>query len=442
MRKSRHRRHRHSNAVRFHALLDTLATRQIDWLNLTKTGLVASLALWLAWQVIINSAPTPEIPAHIDTAPGAWPTDPDTLVRIAAQGLEDSSLDLSTVEALAREALVAKPIAVEPLGLLAIVAERRGDPAKAELLMRAAEARTLRSPLIEVWFFNRALASRNIPEALVHGDLLLRGAPPDVRDEARGELLRLAGDEANAGVFASALAKNPPWRAEFLGMFLRAPSNTATASPALLSALSRTTEPATLDEIGAYLFALVAQGEFERAYDIWLDAMSPAPTEQVAYAYNGDFEQPIHKNPFDWILADKRVADVGISDAPGRGRTLKVEFAGRQISASLARKLMVLPPGDYVLSTQVKADRIDNERGIWWRLTCADGDKQYLGATERIFGTVAWRDISASFAVPDTCHAEWLTLDLAARAAREQEVSGTIWIDDVAVVRSESEATQ
>jgi hypothetical protein len=185
----------------------------------------------------------------------------------------------------------------------------------------------------------------------------------------------------------------------------------------------------------------VAQGQFDQAYADWLDALTVADAEKaVPYVYNGSFEEPSYRGPFAWTLADRRVADVDIVDASGHGRVLKVEFAGRRVGTSLAKQLLVLSPGEYVLSAAVKADRIDNERGVWWRLTCADDSKQVLAATERVSGSSDWSTVSEQFVVPDTCGAEWLTFDLAARVAREQSVSGTAWSDVVAVKRVDPSA--
>jgi hypothetical protein len=55
-----------------------------------------------------------------------------------------------------------------------------------------------------------------------------------------------------------------------------------------------------------------------------------------------------------------------------------------------------------------------------------------------------WQDIDLTFEVPDNdCTAQYVTLQLDARSASEQFVSGAIWYDELSVVRVEgAETTQ
>jgi hypothetical protein len=215
------------------------------------------------------------------------------------------------------------------------------------------------------------------------------------------------------------------------------------ASAALLQALAAARAPATPAELSFYLDALVQENLFERAYFAWLDSLPADRSQQIAYVYNGDFAAPLENSPFDWRFAAQNVADVGVagSPAPATGPALRIEFTGRRVSAPLASELLMLPPGDYVLSGNAMTEQLVNERGLWWTLSCADKDRNLsLGSTERMSGNRPWQKFATRFEVPPSCTAQWLRLELAARVSLEQQVSGTAWFGGLSVRRADRSA--
>src|SRR5262245_52297942 len=66
--------------------------------------------------------------------------------ELAERQLTNSSGELSSVEDLARRALLFDPLDSRAISLLGLVAERKGDLARAEALMSLAAARSWRNP--------------------------------------------------------------------------------------------------------------------------------------------------------------------------------------------------------------------------------------------------------------------------------------------------------
>ena len=112
---------------------------------------------------------------------------------------------------------------------------------------------------------------------------------------------------------------------------------------------------------------------------------------------------------------------------PGR-----VDFPG-------VAQLVVLAPGTYALEGKYKID-IVSQRGVQWRVTCASEKKPSIGESPLFNGTdPEWKDFVVSFTVPDTdCSAQYVHLISGARSASEQFVSGTVWNDDLRIVRNET----
>lgn len=97
--------------------------------------------------------------------------------------------------------------------------------------------------------------------------------------------------------------------------------------------------------------------------------------------------------------------------------------------------MVMLPPGSYQFQGQYKID-IVSERGLQWRITCANKASTPLGQSVAVNGTEpTWKDFEFSFSVPDTnCAAQYLGLVFNARSASERFVSGSIWYDKLEII--------
>ena len=103
------------------------------------------------------------------------PWEPIALDELAQRQLTDS--ELSSVEDLARRALLSDPLDSRALSLLGFVAEHKGDLDRAEALMSLAAARSWRNPTPHVWLFAQAIRRGKFEEALAQADGLLRVYP-------------------------------------------------------------------------------------------------------------------------------------------------------------------------------------------------------------------------------------------------------------------------
>src|SRR5262245_10643787 len=100
--------------------------------------------------------------------------EPIALDELAQRQLTSTSGELSSVENLARRALLSDPLDSRALSLLGSIAERNGDLARAEALMSLSAARSWRNPAPHVWLFAQAIRRGKFDEALAQADGLLR----------------------------------------------------------------------------------------------------------------------------------------------------------------------------------------------------------------------------------------------------------------------------
>ena len=96
----------------------------------------------------------------------------------------------------------------------------------------------------------------------------------------------------------------------------------------------------------------------------------------------------------------------------------------------------MLGPGSYRLKGQHKGEMV-GRRGLRWRIACAGG-KPIAEGPMMLGKILAWKRFEVGFTVPPTdCRAQTLRLELDARSASEQLVTGTMWFDEMSIARDE-----
>jgi hypothetical protein len=402
--------------------------------------LVGVTAVWLGWTILANTAADSLADTQAETAL-SWRGDlTSALVSIAEQRLiaADPSTEPEEIQQLAERALTGAPLEARALRALALTAEMDGDLDKADRLMKIAGQRSRRDPTVQIWLFNRNANRGAFEEALQQADALLRSRP-NLQDRIAPTLVAFAIDPDAKPVLVRFLADNPPWRPWYLQLLANQTKDPGIAH-AVYAELKETEHPPTDAELQPYLRSLVGSGRFEQAYLTWIHFLPEERSRSIRYVYNGDFEYPVTELLFDWSREPIAGATTEIfAESPERGQAVRVEFASRRVAYRHLRKLLVLPPGEYRLTGMSKAQSLENERGLTWRIACAEEKQQILGETFPVKGSFDWRAFDVAFAVPHyACRAQWLTLRVDARVALEEQISGSAWFDDLAVERVEA----
>jgi hypothetical protein len=359
------------------------------------------------------------------------PWEPVALDELAERQLTNSSGELSSVEDLARRALLSDPLDSRALSLLGFVAERKDDPAGAEALMSLAAARSWRNPSPHVWLFAQAIRRGQFEEALAQADGLLRVYPQ--YEETLFPVLTVFGIDPGAlSALEGALAANPPWRRSFLRAIVNGANDRLMTQ--LYQSLIHSRQPPTADEMKPYLDRLILTGRFEQAYQDWRATSSPAEMAG-RYPYSGNFEAPLDGLPFNWVFESIAGAEIQIIEAPDRGnsRALRIQFSGARAKLGRVGQLLMLAPGSYDLELAVKSSRLRTERGPVWQISCAES-RALLAETKPVTGTTPWTDLKIRFSVPSSgCSAQWLQLIIPARTASESEIEGEVWFQSFRV---------
>ncbi len=105
------------------------------------------------------------------------------------------------------------------------------------------------------------------------------------------------------------------------------------------------------------------------------------------------------------------------------------------------RQVLVLPPGHYRLSGQLRGS-IAGKRGLRWQLRCNSQVWNVLGETEMLIGeSEEWRMFTLEADVPQSaeCIGQVLALYHDARSASEEYLRGEAWFGGLHLERTAGE---
>lgn len=354
-----------------------------------------------------------------------------------ALGLTEHTREL--VVRWTERALVGDPLSARAVSILGQIAHGAADETAAAKFFRAAAQRSVRERVAVYWMMQKSHESRDYVAAIYHADTLLRTrsqASPYVMPF----LVQMAESKEAAGELAKTLLANPPWRSNFLSLLAQSATDPRTTLELLL-AIRKTSAPPTAGDLRNYVKALVGRKQHELAYYAWLEFLSPAELNSTGFLFNGSFELIPSGVPFDWVIGEGAGVTVDIAEHPDRygQRALLIEFGYGRVQFPDVYQLTMLAPGPYRFKASYKGELL-GKRGMVWRIACVDAPNTQIAESPMVTGVFPrWKEIDVAFAVPATdCRTQQVRLQLDARMASEQLVSGSMWYDDVRIMPADA----
>lgn len=343
----------------------------------------------------------------------------------------------ATVRRWATAAVMNDPLNARALRILGQLAEADSDDANAARFMQAADNLSLHEPYASYWLMRHSAAASDYQSAIYYADVLLRTNPQsDIY--VVPVLAEISADKAGAALLKTVLADNPPWRRQFIAAL---PNNaTDVRIPLdLLLALRTSPVPPTNEDLAPYINFLIARKSYELAYYTWLQFLPPEQLRQAGLLFNGSFEAAPSGLPFDWKITQGAGVTVEVVQRPDKSgqHALLVDFKYGRVDYHSVTELVMLAPGTYEFNGEYKG-QLAGPRGMKWRVVCANnGTITSGGESQMIVGVMKdWKTVAFTFTVPDKdCAAQYVRLDLDARMASEQLISGSILFDDLQISR-------
>jgi hypothetical protein len=346
------------------------------------------------------------------------------------------SIDLAAVRAWAESALIRDPLNARALRILGQVADAGGNDADVLKFMAAATKLSLHESIAVFWMMRKSAEGGDYKTAIFYADALLR-TNPGLAPFVVPLLAHFAEQPASKELINQTLESNPPWRNVFFE-YLPSGISDARTPLDLLLALRTSPAPPNAKEIDDYLNVLIAHKFYDLAYYAWLQFLPADELRSARLLFNGDFEVHPSGSPFDWAIKQGSGVTVDIVPTPDKaeGHVLLIEFLFGRVDYHSVSELVLLAPGTYRFDGQYKG-KIAGPRGLKWRLVCAGDAETRIGESPMISGvTSAWKDVQFIFTVPASdCRAQYVRLDLDARMASEQLVSGAIMFGELRISR-------
>jgi hypothetical protein len=349
---------------------------------------------------------------------------------------EGSSVTPEDVSAWSARALSGDPLNARALRILGQVADTAGDEGRATSFMEAAAATSIRESVAVYWLMQKSYEKKDYDRALTFADALLR-TRSQVLPYVLPTLAGIAENPVAKGRLEKLLATDPPWRRSFFSALPRAVKDARTPLQLLLAIRDAPTPPAAGD-LRDYLNLLIEHKFYELAYYTWLQFLPPERLTKLGLLFNGSFESNPSGLPFDWVISPGTGVTMDIVERPDQAgrRALLMELGPGRVEFAGIAELVLLGPGSYRFKGKFKGE-IAGRRGLVWRATCVGGAGAPIGESPMIKGPAPrWEDVEFSFTVPEReCRAQRLRLELDARMASEQLVTGSMWFDELAISR-------
>jgi hypothetical protein len=353
------------------------------------------VAVALAAEVARLSAAAHYSDTHPPLALRLAPGSPDALTATAMTEVGHTAAtagnpEQATFDKLQRVAAIA-PLQPEPLLVQAALAERQGNLARAESLLKEARWRNPRSNaarylLADVWLRqNKVLEGLN--EMAVLSRLL-----PDATVQLVPALSEYAHSPGAREKLAGILQSNPQLKRPLLNALAADPNNMELVL-ALAGPDARSQDPAANGWKSRLLNGFVSRGDYGRAYSLWRN-FAALPPNSAALLFNGEFKVSSAPPPFNWSYNS---SSAGFAE-PQNGK-LRVFFYGRD-QAPLASQTLLLPAGRYRFDAPFGGTAVAG--ALTWTLTCVKGSQLLQFDLSKSTG--------AQFAVPPGCAAQMLAL--------------------------------
>ena len=316
----------------------------------------------------------------------------------------------------ARAALSRDPTLAFAWRTLALDAAGRSDEKGTAALFAVSERLSRRDLGTRLWLLEREVERGNVAGALFNYDIALRTAPSSY-ETLMPILVAAAGDANVVPLLGQRLAQQPPWAVYFYYRLSIAPPDADRVAELLEEARVGGPIP-NRDMASVLLPTLVERGAYGAA--LRTAAVFGAPRARLPKGlWSPGFEGDGLLAPLDWALTTNDTLGAE-TRSTGSSASMVASVVG-EVTGTVARQLLILPAGRYRYQATLRAtDR--PAASVTARVACVRANADAALASQTTVPSVAGVLQSIEFVVPESCRAQWLSLDVVASDAEGGEV--------------------
>jgi tetratricopeptide (TPR) repeat protein len=318
---------------------------------------------------------------------------------------------------------------------LATALEMAGDNAEAEKYFRAAQANYPISGEVSWRYGNFLLRQQRLPEAYteIHRAVLV---DPKLLPSAVSRAWR---SDPDVQVLLDQILPDTPDGGWDAVEFLTQAQQTA-AALAVWNHFIAKKPSLRRASLFSFLDLLVAQDKFEEAGAAWHQALSlqGAPANSSAggsLVYDGGFESELSGGGFGWRQQDITGAafDFDTAEKHSGARSARIAFNGSQNLSYgyLYQYVLVQPLTRYKFRGFLHTDQISTDSGLRFEISDPRRQQDLDLLTTNETGTQPWTLEEVEFATGPQTHLVQITLRRVPSTHLDNQLSGTVWVDDV-----------
>jgi hypothetical protein len=358
--------------------------------------IVLAATLLVAAQVVRNAAVEALATASPASAARVWPGHPKVEISLGLSDIGRAARQRKVVDpaifAMINDAAVKAPLAPEPYLVRGVRAQISGDEKTAKGAFLAAQRRNPRSLpaayFLATHYLRHGQASQGLLQTAVLGKL-----SPGGTDVIAPFVAAYAQNPANWPEIRSLFRSQPNLEAGVLAAL----STDGRNAVAILAVADAAHRKANSTWLRVLLTSLVASGDYMRARKVW--SAIAGGTGDRDLVFDPQFSIPGPPPPFNWELAS---SSVGLAERQV-GERLHVLFYGNE-DGVLARQLLLLPTGRYVLHMKLAAAQ-SHPDSLRWSIRCDKVSVPIADIGVDVAATSSW-----IFQIPASCPAQWLEL--------------------------------
>lgn len=192
--------------------------------------------------------------------------------------------------------------------------------------------------------------------------------------------------------------------------------------------------------------ALIDTDRTTEASEVWKQVLEStrwpqSPPSDRSLVFNGGFEHELVNGGFDWREEVTSGANFGFDNhTPHSGaRSLRIQFDGRANLDfhHLFQYVPVEPGSRYQLSAYMRTEAISTDRGIFIEISDPHHISELQVRTPELGGSNAWTRVRADFVTGHDTRLVRITLRRMTSWKFDNKLSGTAWVDDVNLIRSD-----